>query len=299
MDINFIIVLLMIFLLIVGPFIGIMHLRDKARNQQLAYRLNTINRVRATPQNNKIPIIKKQDNASWIILRNIILFFIIPIPALFMILLNDSIFFMFVQVSIYFGIIFVIYFSIIKIRENNYKKAFNDEFPNAIDQVIRNLRAGRTIIDSIKTAGEDIKGPVSEQFRSIVDQVGLGKDFILVINDLSAQLNIPEFTFFGIVLSVQQETGGNIIKTLSSLVTMLRGRHLMRLKVKALSSEGIMSAIVMGGLPFVAAGVIYLIRPDYFDVLFITSAGQKMLIISILCELIGCIVILRTLHIEV
>ena len=298
MDINFFIILLLVFLLFLGPFLGVIHLREKAKNQQLAYRLQIMNRFRVALSNHQ-PIIKKQTPPSWINMRNIFLYFIVPIPALFIILVSGSIPIMLSQIIIYFSIVFSIYFFSIKIRAHKYKKAFIEQFPNAIDLMIRNLRAGRTIIDSIKTAAEEMKGPVSWQLQSIYEQVELGRDFITVINDLSAELDIPEFTFFGIVLSVQQETGGNIIKTLNSLVTMLRGRHLMRLKIKALSAEGIMSAIIMSSLPFIVATIIFFIRPGYFDIMFIDPMGKKLLIASVLCELLGCLFIVRTLRIEV
>jgi len=299
LDISFFLVFGVIFLLIAGPFYGIFHLRDKAKIQQLVYRLKTINRLRALPQTVNALTTKKQEQESWVNLRNIILYFVIPIPPLIMVLLSHSIFAMFVLVIVYFTIVASVYFCVIKVRKHRYNKAFNEQFPNAIELVIRNLRAGRTIIDSIRAAGEEIKGPVAEQFQSIVDQVELGKNFIQAVNDLSAELKVPDFTFFGIVLAVQQETGGNIIKTLGSLVNMLRGRQLMRLKIKALSAEGIISAIFMGSLPFVATGIIHLIQPDYFTILFTTSIGKKMLMLSILSEITGCLVIMRTLHIEV
>lgn len=295
---DFIIILLLVFFLLIVPFMGVLQLRERSKNQQLAYRLQAINRIRLALFTNNQFVAKKTLQSS-VSVRNVIWYFLAPIPALFIIVTNRSYFALFIQLIIYFGAIFAIYFSMIRIRDRRYKKKFIEQFPNAIDLIIRNLRAGRTIIDAIKTAGEEIKGPIAEQFRSIADQVELGKGFVAVVHDLSKQLNIPEFTFFGIVLSVQQETGGNIIKTLDSLVKMLRSRQLMRLKIKALSAEGIISALIMGGLPFIVLFAVYLLKEDYISILLNTQNGNILLMISAGCELLGCLWILRILHIEV
>lgn len=300
MDISYFVVFLLVYFLLLLPYFTVIYFRNKSRNQQIDYRLKTLNRIKIENGIGKsAPAPVQQVPPSRVNLQNFLLYVVLPIPALFIIFLNDSVFVMILEIGIYFLFILGVYFTVLQIRRMRYIKKFNAEFPNAIELVIRNLRAGRTIIDAIKAAGEETKQPVSTQFKSIVDQVSLGRNFISVINDLSVELKIPEFTFFGIVLSVQQETGGNIIKTLTSLVSMLRGRSLMRLKVKALAAEGIVSAIIMASLPFIIVAILYLIKADYLSVMFNSSLGQKLLIAGGVFQMLGCLLIINLVRVDV
>lgn len=287
-----------VFSVVIIPYIVVMQLREKVRKQRLESRIQTLNKQNLLPSIKFTRrIIAKQESS--LTLAKFFIYMMIILPIFSFSIFIESFSVIISSAAVYLGVIIVGYFLIKKIRERHFKKAFINQFPNHIDQIIRNLRAGRTITDSIRAVSQETKGPISEQFRSIVDQVDLGKEFIFAVTDVSSQLRIPEFTFFVIVLSVQQETGGNIIKTLSSLANMLRRRQLMRLKIKSLSAEGIVSAFFMGSLPFIVAGVILLIRPEYLSVLFADPTGQNLLIAGVISELMGCVVIARMVHIDI
>src|SRR3990167_7117970 len=294
------IVIIFLVLLIVIPVIIIIQIFERMKRQRLELRIEIINRQNSILEANPT-ITKPIERASFLLehICKIILISLIPIIPIYIFLTNRSLASIFTKITIYFLLIGSSYFFAKAFRWYRYKKIFIKQLPDVIEMVIRSLRAGRTITDSIKTVGEENRGPVADQFRSITDQFELGRDFIAVVSDISNRLRIPEFTFFVIVLSVQQETGGNIIKILSSLVNMLRQRELMLLKIKALSAEGIFSAIFMLSLPLVVMGIFFLLRPEYISVLFTEPKGQYMLLGGAATEILGCLVIFRMVKIDV
>ena len=302
-----VIIFLLLSVFITTPFIIIAIFREKARKQNLEDRIKIIGKLVKKPQNHNqnhsqnhnYQYQKTHEKKTKLPISRIFIFFLIPIPPIFFLISAPSLSSAIMIVFCYLLLIIVIYFFIKKIKERRYRKSFINQLPNSIDLIIRSLRAGRTIIDSIRTVGEETKGPVADQFINIVDQVELGRDFISVVDDVSKRLNIPEFSFFVIVLSVQQETGGNIIKTLSSLANMLRQRQLMRLKIKTLSAEGVFSAFFMGSLPFLVGGLIMLMRPEYIMTLFYNPTGHKLLVAGFISEVLGCIVIAKMVQIDV
>src|SRR3990167_3887106 len=288
------IVIIFLVLLIVIPVIIIIQIFERMKRQRLELRIEIINRQNSILEANPT-ITKPIERASFLRehIWKIILISLIPIIPIYIFLTNRSLASIFTKITIYFLLIGSSYFFAKAFRWYRYKKIFIKQLPDVIEMVILSLRAGRTITDSIKTVGEELKGPVAKQFRNIARQYELGKDFLNVVKDVSNRLKIPDFSFFVIVLGGQQETGGNIIKILTSLMVMLRQRRLMQLKIKALSSEGIFSAFLLVLLPFILMGIMRLIRPDYMDLLFTTPVGRQLLIIGGISELIGCIVIFR------
>lgn len=298
MDIfGFIVLFSIISVLLLLPLLGLMQVKEKLRRQRMEERLKSINKQVVLRSTSKLR--GNKSSKYNISLGKIVFFIFLPIPPLFVVLTSSSILSAVMSITLYFGFVGMFYMFLMRMRRRRYIKNFVLLLPNSIDLIIRSLRAGRTITDSIKTVGLETKGPVAEQFVTIIDQVELGKDFVSVVNDVSKKLNIAEFSFFVIVLSVQQETGGNIIKTLSSLANMLRQRQMMRMKIKALSAEGIFSAFFMGGLPFFVIGIIELIRPEYLTPLFYSSTGHKMLIYAVVSEFIGCMIIFRMVRIDI
>jgi tight adherence protein B len=312
MDISIIAILFLgVLLLLAGPFLGILLLNATRKRRYLEYRLSVISKQQganplpiANPTANVKKTIRKstarstRDTPRRFTVGKTLFWLVIVIPSLFMLLVIDSFAASLFAIGVYWSLIGGFYYIFFKMRVNKYKRKFIDDLPNAIDLIVRSLKAGRTLSDAMRTVSVESKGPVSAQFKSMSDQLELGKEFLDVSDSVSRELNIPEFSFFVLVLSVQQETGGNVIKTLSSLADMLRQRQLMRLKVKALASEGIFSAFLMGGLPFIVAGLVALIRPEYMAVMFADPLGQHLLIAGMVSEAIGCIVIARMVRIQ-
>ena len=141
-------------------------------------------------------------------------------------------------------------------------------FPDAIDLIVRALRSGLPISEAIVGAGREIADPVGTELRLIESGMRLGRDLEALLWDIAKRIDTPEFRFFIIALSVQRETGGNLGETLANLADALRRRRQMRAKVRAMSSETRATTMILGGLPMVVIGLLWLTSPDYLAPLF-------------------------------
>ena len=140
-------------------------------------------------------------------------------------------------------------------------KRFVGLLPEALDLIVRGIRSGLPASEAMRTIAEEIQEPVGGEFREVTDQMRIGVAMDEALWSAAKRLAIPEFNFLVISLSIQQETGGNLAEILEKLSDMVRRREQMRLKVKAMSSEARASAMIIGSLPFVMAGVISVREP--------------------------------------
>lgn len=145
---------------------------------------------------------------------------------------------------------------------------FNAKFPDAIELLVRGLRSGLPVTETLGVVSQEIPGPVGIEFKSVIDRIKVGKTMEDALQDTADRLNISEFNFFCITLAIQRETGGNLAETLSNLADVLRKRAQMKLKVKAMSSEAKASAYIVGALPFIVFLLITWANPDYISGFF-------------------------------
>jgi len=153
------------------------------------------------------------------------------------------------------------------------QNAFSANFPEGLDVVVRGLRAGLPIAESVVNASSEVAEPVKTVYTEISDAVNLGQSLEDAIADAAKVIDTPELKFFAICLSVQRETGGNLAETLTNLAEILRKRRQMKLKIKAMSSEARASAYILGSLPFIMFGLLYLVNQPYVMVLFNDPRG--------------------------
>lgn len=146
---------------------------------------------------------------------------------------------------------------------------FNGKFPDAIELLVRGLRSGLPVTETLGVVAQEVPGPVGLEFKSITERIKIGKTMEDSLQDTADRLGIPEFNFFCITLAIQRETGGNLAETLSNLADVLRKRAQMKLKIKAMSSESKASAYIVGSLPFIVFGLIYTVNPDYISDFFV------------------------------
>ena len=151
---------------------------------------------------------------------------------------------------------------------NKRTNAFVVKFPDAIELLVRGLRSGLPVTETLAVVAQEIPGPVGLEFKGITERIKIGKTMEDSLQDTADRLGIPEFNFFCITLAIQRETGGNLAETLSNLSDVLRKRSQMKLKIKAMSSESKASAYIVGSLPFIVFGLIYWINPDYIGGFF-------------------------------
>ena len=178
-------------------------------------------------------------------------------------------------------------------------KRFLTELPDAIDVMVRGLKSGLPVTETFGTVAKDVDSPVGQEFTRIDRQVRMGANLEDALWDVAGRLDVPEFNFLAISVGLQRETGGNRTETLDSLSRLLRRRQQMRLKIKALSSEARASAYLLGALPFVMAGVLYLMNPDYMGQLFTDPFGHVLIAVGLTSELIGVAVMAKMVRFEI
>ncbi len=151
---------------------------------------------------------------------------------------------------------------------NKRTNAFVSKFPDGIELLVRGLRSGLPVTETLGIVAQEVPGPVGYEFKGVIDRIKVGKTMEDALQDTGDKLGIPEFNFFTITLAIQRETGGNLAETLSNLADVLRKRAQMKLKIKAMSSESKASAYIVGSLPFLVFGAIMYINPDYMGTFF-------------------------------
>jgi tight adherence protein B len=145
---------------------------------------------------------------------------------------------------------------------------FTTNFPDAIELMVRGLRSGLPITETLGIVAGEITGPVGVEFRMVSDKMKIGRTMEAALQDTADRLGTAEFQFFVITLAIQRETGGNLAETLSNLADVLRKRAQMKLKIRAMSSESKASAYIVGSLPFLVFGIVYMMNPGYMGKFF-------------------------------
>ncbi len=179
------------------------------------------------------------------------------------------------------------------------RNAFIALFPEAIDLIVRGLKSGLPVSESITTVGHELADPVGAEFRRIDQSLRLGQSFDEALGAAAERLDMPEFRFFVISLGVQRETGGNLAETLENLSEILRRRRQMRLKVKAMSSEAKASAMIIGALPFIMFGVLMVVDNNYVMKLFRDPRGVMLLTAGLVSMAIGIAVMAKMVKFEI
>lgn len=172
-------------------------------------------------------------------------------------------------------------------------KRMLEQFPDGIDMVVRAVRSGLPVSEAIKVIAEQMRAPLGYEFQQIVDSMKLGSPLGEALETASERIELPEFRFFIIALSIQQDTGGNLGETLENLSKMLRRRRAMKQKVKAVTAEARASAWILGCMPFVMFFIILSINRDYAMVLLTDSRGIMMVITGLVMTCIGIAIMVK------
>lgn len=176
---------------------------------------------------------------------------------------------------------------------------FQQQFPEAIDLIVRGLKSGLPISETIANVGDEMDDTVGTEFRAVTDAVRLGATLDEALWEAARRIDLAEFRFFAISLSVQRETGGNLGETLANLADILRKRLTMKLKVKAMSSEARASAYIIGALPFVMFALFMVMNPSYESALIYDPRGIMMTTIGLIMIVVGAAVMFKLARFEV
>jgi tight adherence protein B len=157
---------------------------------------------------------------------------------------------------------------------------FLDTFPDAVDVVVRGIKAGLPLLDSFRVVAAEASEPVRSEFRAIIETQTIGLPLGDACAKLYERMPLPEANFFGIVISIQQRAGGNLSEALGNLSRVLRDRKKMKAKIQAMSMEAKASAAIIGSLPVLVGFLVYLTSPNYIELLWTHPLGQVMLACS-------------------
>ena len=166
-------------------------------------------------------------------------------------------------------------------------KQFTFHFPDSIDLIVRAVRSGQPISEAIKVVAEQAPQPVKSEFQQIRDATQVGVSLRDAIDQAGERITLPEFRFFSIALSIQQETGGNLAETLENLSKMLRRRKQIKLKIRAVSAEARASAWIVGALPFLMFFILLSINRNYGATLIGDPRGIALLVIGVTMTCVG------------
>ncbi|PIR33149.1 MAG: hypothetical protein COV36_03120 [Alphaproteobacteria bacterium CG11_big_fil_rev_8_21_14_0_20_44_7] len=178
-------------------------------------------------------------------------------------------------------------------------KKFMLLLPDALDLIVRGLRSGLPITESISVIAEEIDEPVRAIFGSISNATRLGKPFEESLFEAAAKIDLNEFNFFVISIALQRETGGNLAEILENLSETIRARAMMKMKIKAISSEARMSSYIVGSLPFLVSAALMFISPGYLDPLAESAGGNIALGVALTMFTFGMFVMRKMGNFEI
>jgi tight adherence protein B len=181
-----------------------------------------------------------------------------------------------------------------KRREKNFLKAL----PDAVDVIVRGIKAGLPLFDSIKVVAADSPEPLKSEFMAILETQAIGMPLGDACARLFDRMPVPEANFFGIVIAIQQKSGGNLSEALGNLSKVLRDRKKMAEKIQAMSMEAKASAAIIGSLPPIVMLLVYLSTPDYISLLWTHPTGQLMLVGCAIWMSIGIFVMKKMINFD-
>jgi len=178
------------------------------------------------------------------------------------------------------------------------EKAFLKALPDAVDVIVRGIKAGLPLFESIKVVAADSPEPLRSEFAAIIETQAIGMPLGDACTRLYERMPVPEANFFGIVIAIQQKSGGNLSEALGNLSKVLRDRKKMAEKIQAMSMEAKASAGIIGALPPIVMILVYLTTPDYISLLWTHPTGQLLLVGCVIWMSIGIMVMKKMINFD-
>jgi len=187
---------------------------------------------------------------------------------------------------------------ILKYLKRKREAKFIAAFPDGVDVIVRGIKAGLPLLDSLKVISVDSPEPLRSEIRAILDIQAIGVPLGEACGKLYERVPVAEANFFGIVISIQQKAGGNLSEALGNLSKVLRERKKMKAKIQAMSQEAKASAGIIGSLPIIVALLVYLTSPQYIELLWTHPTGRMLLAISVFWMSMGIMVMRKMINFD-
>ncbi len=185
---------------------------------------------------------------------------------------------------------------VVNMKAKARMKKFSLAFPDAVDVLVRGIKTGLPVHDCFKVIARESPEPLAGEFRLLVEGMGVGLTLADALDKMYMRMPTPELKFFAIVIAIQQKSGGNLAEALSNLTSVLRARRMMGEKIKAMSSEAVASAAIIGSLPPAVMIMVTLTSPSYMMLLFTDVRGHVMLLGALLWMATGVFVMKRMIN---
>lgn len=200
-----------------------------------------------------------------------------------------------IKSQIYFPLIVVISFVfscvvgwiIVKQSISMRSTKFVQQLPDSLDIIVRSVISGFPVNAAINMVYESMDAPIRDEFKQVSDEILYGSTLVDALNRLSERMQLPDVRFFAVVLTLQQEVGGNLSEALSNLSQLIRKRRMIKMKMNALTSEGRTTGWLLGALPIFVGVLINFLAPDFMAPLFETTIGNYILIAAVSSVAIG------------
>ncbi len=179
---------------------------------------------------------------------------------------------------------------LVRLAQNRNQRRFLDIFPDALDLIVRAVRAGLPMLEAIELTAREIRAPVGIEFDRMLGEIRIGVEVEDALQHAADRIRVPDFRFFVVSLTLQRQTGGGIAETLSGLSTIIRQRKALRTKARALTAEATASTAVVAAMPFIAGAGLFLINRDLMSVLFVDPRGRFMLGVAMAALFLGIVV---------
>jgi tight adherence protein B len=185
---------------------------------------------------------------------------------------------------------------ILSFLKKRREKKFTADFANAIDVIVRSVKSGLPTGDALRIVAQEFRDPVGGEFKKLVEGMKVGMTLDQGLKKMFESMPTSEVSFFGIVMTIQLKTGGNLSEALGNLAGVLRDRKRLQGKIKAMSSEAKASAGIIGSLPPVVGGIVYLTTPSYISMLFTQRIGNLLLVACAIWMGIGIMVMKKMIN---
>jgi tight adherence protein B len=176
---------------------------------------------------------------------------------------------------------------------------FSGQLPDAIDVIFRGVKAGYPFTIALGLVAKEMVDPIGTEFGMTSDEINFGSDMGAALDNLFYRVGHEDLLYLTMALKIQNETGGTLAEILSRLARLLRQRAMLRLKVRAISSEGRLSAVVLTLMPFVLFGIISLVRPDYYFGVSDNPIIMPAVIVALTLLVVGNVIIYRMVNFKV
>jgi tight adherence protein B len=187
---------------------------------------------------------------------------------------------------------------LLKFLKKRRESKFLNSFPDAVDIIVRGIKAGLPLLDSMRIITTDAPEPLKSEFRAILETQTVGIPIGEACGKLYERIPVAEANFFGIVIAIQQKAGGNLSEALGNLSRVLRERKKMKAKIQAMSMEAKASAFIIACLPVAVMILVYITSPQYIELLWTTGTGRMMLIACVAWMSMGVLVMRKMINFD-